>query len=32
MTTEAFAAAGEPKRLHWVQGATHIDLYDRANT
>jgi fermentation-respiration switch protein FrsA (DUF1100 family) len=28
MTTEAFAAAGEPKRLRWVEGASHVDLYD----
>jgi fermentation-respiration switch protein FrsA (DUF1100 family) len=28
MTTEAFAAAAEPKRLHWVAGASHVDLYD----
>jgi uncharacterized protein len=31
MTTEAFAAAGEPKRLHWVEGASHVDLYDVDN-
>jgi fermentation-respiration switch protein FrsA (DUF1100 family) len=29
MTTEAFANAREPKRLHWVDGASHVDLYDR---
>ena len=28
MTTEAFAAAGEPKRLQWAKGASHVDLYD----
>jgi len=29
MTTEALAAAGEPKQLQWIEGATHVDLYDR---
>ncbi|WP_410672301.1 alpha/beta hydrolase [Amycolatopsis sp. cmx-4-68] len=29
MTTEAFASAAEPKRLRWIEGATHVDLYDR---
>ncbi|QIQ06582.1 alpha/beta hydrolase [Streptomyces liangshanensis] len=29
MTTEAFADAGEPKRLHWIDGASHVDLYDK---
>ncbi|QUQ63703.1 alpha/beta hydrolase [Kutzneria sp. CA-103260] len=29
MTTEAFERAGEPKRLHWIDGASHVDLYDR---
>ena len=28
-TEEAFEAAGEPKELFWVEGATHIDLYDK---
>ena len=28
MTTEAFSAADEPKRLHWVDGASHVGLYD----
>jgi fermentation-respiration switch protein FrsA (DUF1100 family) len=26
---DAFAAAGEPKELFWVEGAGHVDLYDR---
>ncbi|WP_155386164.1 alpha/beta hydrolase [Catellatospora paridis] len=25
----AYAAAGEPKELYWIEGASHIDLYDR---
>ncbi|MFK3983374.1 alpha/beta hydrolase [Micromonospora sp. NPDC050397] len=29
MTTEAFAHAREPKRLHRINGASHVDLYDR---
>ncbi|MGC5311825.1 alpha/beta hydrolase [Micromonospora zamorensis] len=29
MSTEAFADAGEPKRLHWIDGATHVGLYDK---
>jgi fermentation-respiration switch protein FrsA (DUF1100 family) len=29
MTTEAFARAGEPRRLYWIEGASHVDLYDR---
>jgi len=28
MGVEAFAHAQEPKRLHWVEGASHVDLYD----
>jgi fermentation-respiration switch protein FrsA (DUF1100 family) len=27
----AFAKAAEPKELHWVRGAGHVDLYDRVN-
>ena len=26
---EAFPRAGEPKALFWVEGASHVDLYDR---
>ncbi|NGM84165.1 alpha/beta hydrolase [Paenibacillus sp. 7124] len=29
MTTEAFANAQEPKELFWIDGATHVDLYDK---
>lgn len=29
MTTDAFANAAEPKRLRWIEGASHVDLYDR---
>ncbi|MFI2103504.1 alpha/beta hydrolase [Isoptericola sp. NPDC019693] len=25
----AFADAREPKELHWIEGASHVDLYDR---
>lgn len=27
----AFQRAAEPKELHWVPGAGHVDLYDRVN-
>jgi len=29
MTTEAFERAGQPKRLQWIDGASHVDLYDK---
>lgn len=29
MSVEAFQKAGEGKEFHWVEGATHVDLYDR---
>jgi hypothetical protein len=29
MTTEAFAEAQEPKELLWIEGASHVDLYDK---
>jgi fermentation-respiration switch protein FrsA (DUF1100 family) len=29
MTTDAFANAQEPKELFWVNGATHVALYDK---
>ncbi|MFT8313157.1 MAG: alpha/beta hydrolase [Clostridium sp.] len=29
MTTEAFEKAQEPKELFWIDGATHVDLYDK---
>jgi fermentation-respiration switch protein FrsA (DUF1100 family) len=28
---EAYRLAGEPKELHWVAGAGHVDLYDRTD-
>ncbi|RUR43643.1 alpha/beta hydrolase [Vreelandella populi] len=27
----AYAQAGEPKELYWVEGAGHVDLYDRVD-
>ncbi|MFD6495755.1 alpha/beta hydrolase [Streptomyces sp. NPDC059944] len=29
MSEDAIKKADEPKRLHWVEGAGHLDLYDR---
>lgn len=29
MGTEAFAGAQEPKELHWIEGASHVSLYDK---
>ena len=29
MMEEAFPRAGEPKELLWVEGASHVDLYDK---
>jgi uncharacterized protein len=29
MSVEAYQKAGGPKEFHWVDGATHVDLYDR---
>lgn len=29
MAVEAFQRARGPKELHWVEGATHVDLYDQ---
>ncbi|MEV5748953.1 alpha/beta hydrolase [Actinoallomurus sp. NPDC052308] len=29
MSIEAFQRAGGPKEIHWVDGAGHVDLYDR---
>lgn len=29
MTTEAFAAAQQPKTISWIDGASHVDLYDK---
>ena len=28
---DAYQRAAEPKELHWVKGANHVDLYDRVN-
>jgi fermentation-respiration switch protein FrsA (DUF1100 family) len=28
---DAYARAAEPKELHWVPGAGHVDLYDRTD-
>ncbi|MFR0357646.1 alpha/beta hydrolase [Streptomyces sediminimaris] len=30
MTVDAHAEAQEPKQLHWIDGASHVDLYDKA--
>ncbi|MBY8881514.1 alpha/beta hydrolase [Actinacidiphila acidipaludis] len=29
MSVEALQRATGPKRLHWIEGASHVDLYDR---
>ncbi|MFC8075600.1 alpha/beta hydrolase [Streptomyces sp. NPDC057307] len=29
MSVEAFQSARGPKELHWIEGASHVDLYDR---
>ena len=29
MAVEAYQRARTPKELHWIDGATHVDLYDR---
>ncbi|MFI9756996.1 alpha/beta hydrolase [Streptomyces sp. NPDC051963] len=29
MSIEAFQVAGGPKELHWIDGASHVDLYDK---
>jgi fermentation-respiration switch protein FrsA (DUF1100 family) len=29
MTLEAFQRATTPKRVHWIEGASHVDLYDK---
>ncbi|WP_405793714.1 alpha/beta hydrolase [Streptomyces sp. NBC_01506] len=29
MSVEAFEDAREPKEFHWVEGASHVDLYDK---
>jgi fermentation-respiration switch protein FrsA (DUF1100 family) len=29
MSVEAFEKAVGPKELHWIDGASHVDLYDK---
>lgn len=29
MSVEAFRNAGAPKEMHWIDGASHVDLYDK---
>ena len=29
MSVEAFQKAVGPKELHWIDGASHVDLYDK---
>ncbi|MEV0850176.1 alpha/beta hydrolase [Streptomyces sp. NPDC049954] len=29
MSVEAFRSARSPKELHWIDGAGHVDLYDK---
>jgi len=29
MGTESFERAKEPKELVWIEGASHVDLYDK---
>jgi fermentation-respiration switch protein FrsA (DUF1100 family) len=29
MSVEAFQRATGPKRMHWIEGASHVDLYDK---
>lgn len=29
MTTDAFEKAREPRTLRWIEGASHVDLYDK---
>jgi len=29
MTTQAISSAQGPKELHWIDGASHVDLYDK---
>ncbi|WP_375792251.1 hypothetical protein [Streptomyces rhizosphaericus] len=29
MSVEAFQRAIGPKEIHWIDGAGHVDLYDR---
>ena len=29
MSVDAYQRAQEPKELHWIDGASHVDLYDK---
>jgi fermentation-respiration switch protein FrsA (DUF1100 family) len=29
MTLEAYQKVTAPKQLHWIEGASHVDLYDK---
>jgi uncharacterized protein len=29
MTVDAFQRAVGPKEIHWIDGASHVDLYDK---
>lgn len=29
MAVEAFQQAAGPKELYWIEGASHVDLYDK---
>jgi fermentation-respiration switch protein FrsA (DUF1100 family) len=29
MSVDAYHRAQEPKELHWIEGASHVDLYDK---
>jgi fermentation-respiration switch protein FrsA (DUF1100 family) len=29
MSVDAYQRAQEPKELHWIEGASHVDLYDK---
>ena len=29
MSVDAYQRAQQPKELHWIDGASHVDLYDR---
>jgi fermentation-respiration switch protein FrsA (DUF1100 family) len=29
MSVRAYQQAQDPKELHWIEGATHVDLYDK---
>lgn len=29
MSVDAYQRAQEPEELHWIDGASHVDLYDK---